>query len=133
MTKDSAEQPFLTWQHLDDFEVGAFYVHSHDLVVEFIGTAFVPELDGETVGVFRLVGESSCLLATSWGTPTERSSQSTCRAPKTNGRSKCLTRTEAMGCRKLVGRRRGRSRYSCSAEPSRGFWGSLQHGRDTRW
>ena len=48
---------------LDDFEAGALYRHdSTDEIVEFVGTATMPELHGEDVGVFRFVGTAAGLL-----------------------------------------------------------------------
>ena len=48
---------------LDDFETGALYRHdSTDEIVEFVGTATMPELHGEDVGVFRFVGTAAGLL-----------------------------------------------------------------------
>jgi hypothetical protein len=50
---------------LGDFEVGALYREAlGGFVVEFIGTACVPELDGEDVAVFRFVEGAGCLVAT---------------------------------------------------------------------
>ena len=48
---------------LDDFDAGALYRHdSTDEIVEFVGTATMPELHGEDVGVFRFVGTAAGLL-----------------------------------------------------------------------
>jgi hypothetical protein len=51
---------------LDTFIIGALYRESHaDCVVEFVGAATVPELDGEDVAVFRFVDrDGGCLIAT---------------------------------------------------------------------
>lgn len=53
---------------LDSFEPGASYRHSHSGgTVEFLGVASMPELDGESVGVFRFVEGGGCLIATKRG------------------------------------------------------------------
>ena len=53
---------------LDSFEPGAIYRDlDSDEVVEFVGVASMPELDGEDVGVFRFVEAGGCLIATKRG------------------------------------------------------------------
>jgi hypothetical protein len=53
---------------LDTFESGAAYRHSHSgEAVEFLGVASMPELDGEDVGIFRLVEGYGYLIATTRG------------------------------------------------------------------
>jgi hypothetical protein len=54
---------------LDDFEPGALYRHdSTDEIVEYVGTATMPVLHGEDVGVFRFVGTATgVLIATQAG------------------------------------------------------------------
>jgi hypothetical protein len=48
---------------LDDFETGALYRHdSTDEIVEYVGTATMPELHGEDIGVFRFVGTTAGML-----------------------------------------------------------------------
>jgi hypothetical protein len=53
---------------LDSFEPGAIYRHLQSgEIVEFVGVASMPELDGEDVGVFRFAGGGECLIATKRG------------------------------------------------------------------
>jgi hypothetical protein len=53
---------------LDTFEPGAIYRHlDSGEVVEFVGVAFMPELGGEDVGVFRFVEADGCVIATKRG------------------------------------------------------------------
>ncbi len=60
--------PSLDWHDLDSFEPGAIYRHLHsDEIVQFVGVASMPELDGENVGVFRFVEGGGCLIATKRG------------------------------------------------------------------
>ncbi len=50
---------------LADFEVGAIYRHDESGgLAEFIGTAWMTELEGEDVGVLRWVAGGGCLIAT---------------------------------------------------------------------
>ncbi len=49
---------------LESFQVGQLYRHDDtEEVVEFLGVACIPELDGETVACFRFLG-GGCLIAT---------------------------------------------------------------------
>jgi hypothetical protein len=58
----------LDWRDLDRFERGDFYRHSDSgEVVQFVGVASMPELDGEDVGVFRFAEGGRCLIATKDG------------------------------------------------------------------
>jgi hypothetical protein len=54
---------------LDTFEPGRLYRHDDtDAVVEFVGRARMPELNGEDVGVFRFVdSDAGALIATQAG------------------------------------------------------------------
>jgi hypothetical protein len=53
---------------LDSFEPGAIYRHLHSgEIVEFVGVASMPELEGEDVGVFRFVEAGGYLIATKRG------------------------------------------------------------------
>lgn len=54
---------------LDSFEPGTLYRHDEtDAVLEFVGTARMPELNGEDVGVFKFVDvEAGLLIATQAG------------------------------------------------------------------
>ena len=53
---------------LDSFEPGTLYRHSYSGdVLEFLGTASMPELDGEEVGVFRFVERGGYFIATNHG------------------------------------------------------------------
>lgn len=48
---------------LGSFTVGNFYRESMgEMLVEFVGIAFMSELDGETVAVFRYVDDPTSLL-----------------------------------------------------------------------
>jgi hypothetical protein len=48
---------------LNDFETGALYRHdSTDEIVEYVGTATMPELHREDVGVFRFVETAAGML-----------------------------------------------------------------------
>jgi hypothetical protein len=53
---------------LDRFERGALYRNSYSgEIVEFLGVASMPELDGEEVGVFRFVESGRYFIATMHG------------------------------------------------------------------
>jgi hypothetical protein len=53
---------------LESFEPGAVYRHlDSGEILEFLGVASMPELDGEDVGVFRLVQGERYLIATTRG------------------------------------------------------------------
>jgi hypothetical protein len=53
---------------LDGFEPGTLYRHDGtDAVLEFLGTACMPELDGEDVGVFKFIDGAGALIATQMG------------------------------------------------------------------
>ena len=53
---------------LDGLEPGALYRHSYsDDVMQFLGVATMPELDGEEVGVFRFVEGGRYYIATTRG------------------------------------------------------------------
>jgi hypothetical protein len=53
---------------LDSFEPGAVYRHlDSGEILEFLGVASMPELDGEDVGVFRFVQGRRYLIATQRG------------------------------------------------------------------
>jgi hypothetical protein len=53
---------------LDSFKPGTLYRHSYSGdVLEFLGTASMPELDGEDVGVFRFVEGRRYFIATTRG------------------------------------------------------------------
>lgn len=53
---------------LDRFDPGSTYRHlDSGEIVEFLGVASMPELDGEYVGVFRFVDSRACLIATQRG------------------------------------------------------------------
>ena len=49
----SKKEPFF-WRIVADFEIGEVYRHDYTGErAEFIGTALMPELDGEVVGLMR--------------------------------------------------------------------------------
>jgi hypothetical protein len=53
---------------LESFEPGAVYRHlDSGEILEFLGVASMPELDGEDVGVFRFVQGERYLIATTRG------------------------------------------------------------------
>lgn len=53
---------------LEGLEPGALYRHSYsDDVLQFLGVATMPELDGEEVGVFRFVEGGRYYIATMRG------------------------------------------------------------------
>jgi hypothetical protein len=53
---------------LESFEPGAVYRHlDSGEILEFLGVASMPELDGEDVGIFRFVQGERYLIATTRG------------------------------------------------------------------